>query len=84
MARTIRCKVTGCDLDDCGICRRCGDSSKARHSWAAAESENPCYRRETCDRCGATRDQPSHDWEPSSQVGPDGVALKCSRCGLTI
>ena len=84
MARSMRCKLSGCDLDDCGVCRRCGDTSKEQHRWSTAASENPCYRREVCERCNRERHQPDHDWQSSPSKGPDGVALRCSRCGLTI
>jgi predicted Fe-S protein YdhL (DUF1289 family) len=84
MARSMRCKLSGCDLDDCGVCRRCGDASKERHQWGAAESDDPCYRREVCQRCRRERRQPDHDWQSSPSKGADGVTLRCSRCGLTI
>lgn len=84
MSRSMRCKVTGCDLDECGVCRRCGDASKESHQWSETERNTPCYRREVCERCQAERDQPEHDWQMSDSPGPDGVAMKCSRCGLKI
>jgi hypothetical protein len=80
----MRCRVTGCDLDDCGVCRRCGDESKASHAWTDAERNNPCFRKEVCERCRTEREQPDHDWEMSQSAGPDGIAMKCSRCGLKI
>jgi hypothetical protein len=81
---SMRCKITGHDLDECGKCRRCGDESSANHAWSDAERNNPCYKREICDRCGAEREQPDHDWQPGDTPGPDGVALQCARCGLKI
>ena len=84
MSRSMRCRVAGCDLDDCGICRRCGDTSKESHQWAEAERTNPCFRRLLCDRCQAEKQNPDHDWESSASTGPDGLALRCSRCGLVI
>jgi hypothetical protein len=84
LGKSMRCRITGCDLDGCGVCRRCGDASKEDHNWTEAESQNPCYQREVCDRCDKDRHQPNHDWQMSPSPGPDGVALKCSRCGLNI
>lgn len=84
MAVSIRCKITGCDLDECGVCRRCGDASKESHQWAEAERQKPCYRREVCQRCDTEREQPDHDWETSPSPGADGINLKCTRCGLVI
>lgn len=84
MSRSIRCRLSGCDLDDCGICRRCGDESRANHQWSEAERKEPCFTREVCDRCRVERQQPDHDWQMSESPGPTGVSLKCSRCGLVI
>jgi predicted Fe-S protein YdhL (DUF1289 family) len=84
MSKSLRCRLTGCDTDDCGVCRRCGHAAGERHDWQPAESENPCYIREVCSRCEKERHQPDHNWESSPSPGPDGVTLKCSRCGLTI
>jgi hypothetical protein len=84
MGKSMRCRLTGCDLDDCGICRRCADSSKEHHEWKDAERTNPCYSRELCERCQKERHQPDHDWVSSPSPGPDGVVLQCSRCQLKI
>ena len=81
---SMRCKITGCDLNECGVCSRCGDESKANHQWSSGERSNPCYNREVCDRCAAERDQPDHDWQPGDTPGPAGIALQCARCGLKI
>lgn len=78
MASSIRCRLQGCDLDDCGVCRRCGDAGKAEHRWQEADRVRPCFRRTVCSRCGKEKEQPEHDWDPT----PGG--LKCSRCGLAI
>jgi hypothetical protein len=81
---SVRCRITGCDLDECGVCRRCGDESKASHQWSDADRTNPCFSRRVCDRCQAEESQPDHDWQMSESPGPDGSALKCARCGLAI
>jgi hypothetical protein len=78
MSSSMRCRITGCDRDPCGVCRRCGDESGAKHDWREADRERACYRHEVCDRCGREREQPEHDWE---SVGGN---LKCSRCGLAV
>ena len=78
MPASIRCRITGCDLDECGVCRRCGDASKAEHRWQEATRNEPCFPRWVCERCGKERQQPDHDWET---VGDN---LKCRRCRLTI
>ena len=78
MPRPMRCRITGCDLDECGVCRRCGSESQAHHQWQDRERKRPCFRLEACEVCGQEREQPDHDWEP---VGDN---LKCTRCGLSI
>lgn len=78
MASSLRCRITGCDLNECGVCRRCGKVENAQHEWKEAPRERPCFPREVCERCNEEREQPDHDWEPSPQ------GLKCSRCGLSI
>ena len=83
MSSSIRCKVTGCDLDECGVCRRCGDERESEHSWKEADRERPCYLRKVCERCGRERESPDHDWE--SGTGPAGdIKMTCKRCGLAI
>jgi len=77
-ASAIRCRLTGCDPDDCGVCRRCGLEKNPRHQWKDAPGERPCFPRQVCERCGTAREQPDHDWEPS------GRGLRCSRCDLSI
>ncbi len=78
MPPSLRCRITGCDLDACGVCRRCGSESKAQHQWREAERKRPCFRLETCEGCGQEREQPEHDWEMQ------GDNLKCGRCGMSI
>ena len=78
MGSSLRCKVTGCDLDECGVCRRCGSEKKATHQWENAEQNRPCFNREICAVCGQEREQPDHDWDAAPQ------GLKCTRCGLSI
>jgi len=75
---SVRCKITGCDLDECGVCRRCGAQKEAKHQWKEAERDRPCFPRQVCERCDAKREQPDHDWEPT----PNG--MKCSRCNFSI
>ena len=84
---SLRCKVTGCDLDACGICRRCGDTSAARHDWAEAERKRPCYKRLECSRCDEVNESPEHDWTPTPSNHGDGTdveaILSCSvACGF--
>lgn len=78
MASSMRCKITGCDLDECGKCRRCGDESKANHDFKSAERDRPCFTHEICERCQTEREQPDHDW------GTTPHGLKCTRCNLSI
>ena len=78
MAKGLRCRITGCDRNACGVCRRCGDHQGAEHEWIEVPREEPCYRLESCTRCEEQRAQPDHDWQP---VDDD---LKCSRCALKI
>ena len=78
MAASLRCKMTGCDLDDCGVCKRCGQEKDPQHQWKEAERERPCFPRELCQRCETAREQPYHDWD----AAPGG--LRCTRCGLKI
>ena len=88
MGSSLRCKMSGHDLDPCGICRRCADSASASHSWKDAERERPCFRLRVCETCGSTEEKPEHKWEPAPRAsgieGPMGPDLKCSRCGLVI
>lgn len=84
MGPSIRCRVTGCDLDECGICRRCGDASKAAHQWKEADREKPCYERKLCERCGEEKSQPDHDWQTGTSAVTGEIEMKCSRCGLLI
>jgi len=78
MSRSLRCRITGCDVDPCGVCRRCGAASGAGHAWKEAERTRECYRRSVCERCDRERERPDHDWEPTAG------GLRCSRCGLAI
>ena len=84
MPSSLRCKVTGHDLDECGICRRCGSESEANHEWKeAAERNRPCFKLSVCERCQTERETADHDWETSTG-GPQGIVMKCTRCGLSI
>jgi hypothetical protein len=75
--------MTGCDLDDCGVCRRCGAERETKHVWKEIERQRPCYRIEVCERCRKDRENPDHDWEMGT--GPAGdVKMTCSRCRLEI
>ena len=78
MGSSIRCRLKGHDLDDCGVCRRCGDEGGAQHRWQDTERERPCFKRKVCETCEKEQESPDHDWEST-----DGD-LKCSRCGLSI
>ncbi|HXV77757.1 MAG TPA: hypothetical protein VD788_15695 [Candidatus Polarisedimenticolaceae bacterium] len=78
MSASLRCKITGCDPDPCGVCRRCGGERATTHDWRQAERERPCFARQVCTKCEREREQPDHDW----QAKPNG--LQCSRCGMTI
>lgn len=80
---SLRCKLSGCDLNDCGICRRCGSEEKATHDWADEERDRPCFRRTRCTRCEAITEKPDHDWEMKPSALGD-VEMTCSRCGLKI
>jgi hypothetical protein len=84
MASSLRCKITGCDLDPCGVCRRCGSEAEAKHQWEEAERERPCFPRKVCSVCGAERESPDHDWEMTTGVSQDIPVLKCRRCGMSI
>ena len=84
MAVPLRCRLTGCDLDECGVCRRCGTTRDAKHQWIDAERREPCYERKVCERCNAEHQKPDHDWTPSGRVGAQGPELKCARCNLSI
>lgn len=75
---SVRCKITGCDLDGCGVCRRCGSQKQAKHQWKEAERKRECFPRQVCETCSAQREQPDHDWEPTA------TGMKCSRCGFSI
>ena len=75
---SIRCKITGCDLDECGVCRRCGGHKNASHRWKEAERDRPCFARQVCERCNAMHERPDHDWEST----PTG--MKCRRCNFAI
>ena len=84
MAANLRCRITGCDPDECGVCRRCGSAGSANHKWVVAERREPCFELRVCERCNAERQKPDHDWTPAGADGVQGPALKCSRCRLTI
>jgi len=84
MTLTMRCRITGCDLDGCGVCQRCGGERQAHHQWTDAEREKPCFRRKVCERCGKERQNPDHDWEPAGVSVTGEPELKCARCGLSI
>ena len=80
---SLRCKVSGHDRNECGICRRCGDESEATHAWQSADRQEPCFELSICERCNAERKKPDHDWEPfQTPAGESG--LRCSRCNLAI
>lgn len=83
MSSSLRCKVTGCDLDDCGICRRCGAEQDAKHLWKDAERKRPCYTLKVCERCAQEKESPDHDWESGTGPGQQ-LKMTCSRCGLEI
>ncbi len=80
---SLRCKLSGCDLDDCGICRRCGSEDKAAHDWAEAERERPCFKLKRCTRCETTTEVPDHDWVSKPGL-VDAIDLVCSRCGFKL
>ena len=88
MSSSMRCRITGCDLNDCGVCRRCGSVKNANHKWKDSERNKPCFQRKICERCGEERLSPDHQWEmseaPATGAGIHGPDLKCGRCGLTI
>lgn len=77
---SLLCRVTSCDLDDCGVCRRCGSESLSRHEWKEAERNRPCFRRKVCSGCRKENEVPDHDWQTSGASSQ----LKCARCGLSI
>jgi hypothetical protein len=84
MAKTIRCKVGGCDLDKCGVCRRCGSEAQAQHQWQEAERHRPCFALKICELCKTEKETPDHDWETVEGAMPGTTNLKCKRCGLSI
>jgi hypothetical protein len=80
---SLRCKLSGCDLDECGICRRCKSEEQAAHDWNEVERERPCFRLRRCTRCEKTTETPDHDWEAKPGVVED-IEMTCTRCGLKI
>ena len=85
MPSSLRCKVTGHDLDDCGVCRRCGTEAEPNHEWKeTTPRKRECYRLEVCARCEQEKEIADHDWEQVPGKIPDTMDLKCSRCGLQI
>ena len=83
---SIRCKLTGCDLNECGICKRCGDTSAAKHAWQDVDRKRACYKRAECSNCHEFQESPDHDWTstPSESGDGTGIELKCSRCSLKL
>ena len=80
---SMRCKISGCNLNPCGVCRRCNSEAEAKHDWQAAERERECYAKQACSRCGQNRESPDHDWDTT--IGPAGdPVMKCTRCNLRI
>jgi len=84
MASSIRCKIAGCDLDKCGVCRRCGSEVKAHHQWKEVERQRPCFDLRICELCKTEKESPDHDWEPIAGAMDGTTNLKCNRCGLSI
>jgi hypothetical protein len=83
MTAPLRCRITGCDRDPCGVCRRCGTEKDTSHDWGELERDRACFRKEVCTKCGREREQPDHDWQAGES--PTGeMSLTCSRCGLAI
>jgi hypothetical protein len=80
---SLRCKLTGCDLNECGICRRCKSEEQGSHDWADVERERPCFAQKRCTRCDAEQETPDHDWESRPGV-VEAIELVCTRCGLKI
>jgi len=80
---SLRCKLSGCDLDDCGICKRCASEDGAEHDWAEVERDRPCFKLKRCARCDKTAETPDHDWVSKPGV-VDAVDLTCSRCGFRL
>ncbi|MHC4925544.1 MAG: hypothetical protein ACYTG4_15925 [Planctomycetota bacterium] len=80
----MRCKITGCNLDDCGVCRRCGSEAKSEHAWKEIEREKECFGLKVCERCGKRHETPDHDWAPTGGSVAGDIELRCSRCGLAI
>lgn len=80
---SLRCKLSGCDLNDCGICRRCGSMADAAHDWHPVERERPCFKLKRCSRCDETAETPDHDWEAKPGVIED-IEMTCTRCQLKI
>ena len=83
MAKPLRCKMTGCDLDACGVCKRCGTEQDTKHVWKEIDRDRPCYRKEVCETCGRERENPDHDWSPGTNALGE-TALTCTRCNLEI
>ncbi len=85
MSSSMKCRLKGHDLNECGVCSRCEAQVEAGHSWEDAPREKPCFRREVCARCGVAQEFPDHDWESfATPAGLTETGLKCTRCGLTI
>ena len=87
MAKSMRCRLTGCDRNECGVCIRCGSEKDVAHKWVDAESEDRCIQLKRCERCDAEKKKPDHDWEPTGKPDPTGIGgpeLRCSRCGMVI
>ena len=84
MASSLKCKIAGCDLDKCGVCRRCGSEVKAHHQWKEAQRHRPCFHLKVCELCRAEKETPDHDWEMAAGVMEGMTSLKCTRCGLSI
>jgi hypothetical protein len=80
---SMRCKVAGCDRDECGVCRRCGSERDVEHHWKDVGRERACFRRKVCARCETEKESPDHDWVPSPNAIGE-IELKCGRCGLSI
>jgi hypothetical protein len=83
MTASMRCRLTGCDLDPCGVCRRCETEKDTTHDWQDTDRDRACFRKQACAKCGREREQPDHDWEPGVAASGE-PSLTCSRCGLEI
>ena len=79
----LRCKLSGCDLDGCGVCKRCGSKEKELHDWQDAERERACFELKKCSRCDAEKEKPDHDWQSRPGI-VDEIELACARCGIKI